>query len=148
MHVSDRENAGFETSSETDASYSDSLKRREEHVRSEFWDKFRSVAGRIPFADDLVAAYYCAMDPETPLKVRGTLLGALAYFILPLDLLPDMIVSLGFTDDAAVLLAAIRAVASSIEPAHYAKAEETLRDPKGSEPDDDLAARAPGGEMG
>lgn len=126
MHVSDRENAGFETSSETDASYSDSLKRREEHVRSEFWVKFRSVAGRIPFADDLVAAYYCAMDPETPLKVRGTLLGALAYFILPLDGIPDLILGLGYTDDAAVIAAAISMVARHITPTHRAAAAKAL----------------------
>ena len=52
-----------------------SLERREKKVRAEFWDKLKSVAGRLPFVDDLVAAYYCSMDVDTPLKVRATLLG-------------------------------------------------------------------------
>ena len=46
------------------------------------------VAARIPFAEDLLAAYYCAFDRETPLHVQGTLIGALAYFVLPIDAMP------------------------------------------------------------
>ena len=106
--------------------------RREEEVRRNFWDHLRRFAGRIPFATDLVAAYYCAMDPETPFRVKGTLLAALAYFVLPIDVLPDLLVLVGFTDDLAVLMAAIGLVSSHMSEEHYAKARETL------EQDDDL----------
>ena len=94
------------------------LERREKKVRAEFWDKLKRVAGKLPFVDDLVAAYYCSMDVDTPLKVRATLLGALAYFILPIDLVPDFIAGIGYGDDAAVLAAAISLVSAHIKPAH------------------------------
>lgn len=102
------------------------LAQREAKVRKGFWAKLRKVARRIPFAEDLVAAYYCAMDPATPIRVRGTLLGALAYFILPIDAIPDMIFGLGFTDDAAVLAIAIKVVASHILPRHRDAARQAL----------------------
>ncbi|MEZ5775946.1 MAG: YkvA family protein [Hyphomicrobiaceae bacterium] len=102
---------------------------KERTVRERFWSKFRKVARRIPFAGDLVAAYYCAMDPGTPLRVRATLIGALAYFILPIDAIPDVIFGLGFTDDAAVLALAIKMVADHIKPEHRASARRALEDP-------------------
>ena len=72
-------------------------------VRAGFWVKVKRQAAKLPFAEDLLAAYYCAFDRETPLQVRAVLLGALAYFVLPFDGIPDVLPVLGFTDDAAVL---------------------------------------------
>jgi uncharacterized membrane protein YkvA (DUF1232 family) len=95
-------------------------------LRRDFWCKLRRVAARIPFAEDLLAAYYCAFDRETPLHVKGTLIGAIAYFVLPVDALPDIMPVLGFTDDAAVLAAAIKLVASCIQPAHRDAARDIL----------------------
>ena len=100
--------------------------RREHKVRTQFWDKLKRVAGQIPFVDDLVAAYFCSMDINTPLNVRATLLGALAYFILPIDIVPDFIEGFGFGDDAAVLAAAISLVATHILPKHRAAAAKVL----------------------
>lgn len=117
---------GFDASFPEDEADEASIEKREKKVRRDFWDKFRRVAGRIPFADDLVAAYYCAMDTNTPLKVRGTLLGALAYFILPIDLVPDFIAGLGYTDDAAILAAAVSMVSSHITTTHRAAAAKAL----------------------
>lgn len=82
---------------------------------------------RIPFAKDVVAAGYCAIDSRTPTKVRMILGGALAYFLLPIDIVPDFIVGLGFTDDAAVLAMAIRSVMGHMTPEHRAKADATLK---------------------
>ena len=95
-------------------------------VRNSFWNKFRRVAGRLPFARDLVAAYYCAMDPATPSHVRYVLIGALLYFIMPVDMLPDFIIGLGYTDDAAILAAAIKKVADHITPVHKQAADDAL----------------------
>ena len=95
-------------------------------VRERFWDKLRKTLGRIPFIEDAVAAYYCAMDQKTPLYVRAVLMGALAYFIVPSDVIPDFIAGLGFTDDAAVMAAAIAAVRSALTPAHFDKARAFL----------------------
>ena len=94
----------------------------EQIVRESFWTKARQTLGRIPFSEDAVAAFQCATDSTTPLPVRATLFGALAYFILPFDAIPDFLLGLGYTDDAAVLLAAFAACKSHITDDHRAKA--------------------------
>ena len=96
-------------------------------VRRRFWIKLKRVAAHLPFAEDLVAAYYCAFDKQTPRHVQATLLGAIAYFILPFDFVPDMLPVLGFTDDAAVLATAIRLVATHITPDHREAARAALK---------------------
>ena len=80
----------------------------------------------MPFAEDLIAAHYCAFDRQTPLKVKAVLIGALAYFVLPADVIPDYLPVIGYTDDAAVLAAAIKLVASHITPEHREAARRTL----------------------
>jgi uncharacterized membrane protein YkvA (DUF1232 family) len=96
----------------------DRLAKDQESVRKRFWGKFKRVAARLPFAEDLLSAYYCAFDLKTPRHVQAALLGAIAYFILPFDFIPDMLPVLGFTDDAAVLATAIRLVSAHITPEH------------------------------
>jgi uncharacterized membrane protein YkvA (DUF1232 family) len=105
----------------------DDLARDPESVRKRFRAKFRRVAARLPFAEDLLSAYYCAFDVRTPRHVQAALLGAIAYFILPFDFIPDMLPVLGFTDDAAVLATAIRLVAAHITPEHREAARARLR---------------------
>ena len=107
-----------------------------EEVERTFWQKLRRVMGRIPFAEDLVAAYYCAIDTSTPTRVRGILLAALAYFILPTDLIPDFITGLGFTDDATVLATTLGIVSSYIKPAHRSLARKALELPPNPETED------------
>lgn len=104
----------------------DRNREREERVRGQFWRTARRAARQVPFMEDVVAAYYCALDSRTPTRVRGVLLAALAYFVLPVDFIPDFIFGLGFTDDVAVLTAAITALRSHITPAHRAAAREAL----------------------
>ena len=111
----------------------DKLAKDPERVRKSFWMKLKRVVVKLPFAEDLLAAYYCAFDRETPRHVQATLLGAIAYFILPFDFIPDMLPVLGFTDDAAVLAAAIRMVSSHIRPDHRDAARAALQ--RGLEPD-------------
>jgi uncharacterized membrane protein YkvA (DUF1232 family) len=100
----------------------------EHEVRAKFWRKAKSAARQIPFMEDVVAAYYCALDKNTPLRAKGILLAALGYFILPADTIPDIILGLGFTDDIAVLTAAITAVRAHITPAHRLAAREAIAD--------------------
>ena len=99
---------------------------RAERVRGKLWSTLRKAARYVPFAEDVVAAFYCALDPTTPGRVRGVLLGALAYFVLPFDAIPDFIVGLGFTDDVTVLLAALAMVGAHIKPAHREAARRAL----------------------
>jgi uncharacterized membrane protein YkvA (DUF1232 family) len=95
-------------------------------IARDFWPKLKRSLARIPFAEDVLAAFYCAFDPATPLKVKGILLAALAYFIMPIDVIPDVLLGLGFTDDMAVLYTAISMIRSHMTQAHRDKAKETL----------------------
>jgi uncharacterized membrane protein YkvA (DUF1232 family) len=102
--------------------------RDEEGLKRRFWDKLMRVAGKIPFAEDLVAAFFCATDPSTPSRVKLILLGAIAYFVFPADAVTDLLPLLGFADDAAVLAAAITQVAGSITEEHRDKARVVLKE--------------------
>src|ERR1700751_5985244 len=118
--------AGFEPA--------DRLAEDRESVRKRFWIKLKKAAAKLPFTEDLLAACYCAFDKQTPRHVQAALLGAIAYFILPFDFIPDMMPVLGFTDDAAVLATAIRLVSTHITPEHRDAARAALK--RGIEPED------------
>jgi uncharacterized membrane protein YkvA (DUF1232 family) len=105
----------------------DRLAEDRESVRRRFWIKLKQVVAKLPFAEDLLAAYYCAFDKQTPRHVQASLLGAVAYFILPFDFVPDMLPVLGFTDDAAILATAIRLVAGHITEVHREAARAALK---------------------
>jgi len=117
--ASSEHSAGFEPA--------DRLAQDRDNVRRRFWVKLKQVVAKLPFAEDLLAAYYCAFDRETPRHVQMALLGAIAYFILPFDFVPDMLPVLGFTDDAAVLATAIRMVATHITSEHREAARAALK---------------------
>lgn len=102
------------------------LARNERTVRDGFWRKLRRVIGSLPFAEDLVAAYFCAIDPSTPLPARAALVAALAYFVVPIDLIPDFIAGFGFSDDAAALTAAIGIAGTYMRAEHRAAARRVL----------------------
>jgi uncharacterized membrane protein YkvA (DUF1232 family) len=101
---------------------------RERRVRKGFWKTLRRAVRAIPFAEELVAGYYCALDPATPPRVRAILLGALAYFVLPLDAIPDLLAAVGFTDDVTVLVATLALVKAHIRPVHREAARRALAD--------------------
>lgn len=103
------------------------LARDETRMQRDFWAKLRRLAARLPFAEDLLAAYYCAFDRDTPTHVKAALVGALAYFVLPFDIVPDVLPVLGFSDDAAVLATALRLVAANIRPEHRQAAAEAIK---------------------
>jgi uncharacterized membrane protein YkvA (DUF1232 family) len=103
--------------------------RAERIVKTRFWWKVRSAIGRVPFMEDVLAAYYCAADAKTPFRVKAVLSAAIAYFILPVDAIPDVLAGLGFTDDASVIAAAVAMVGSHINPAHREAAKRALLKP-------------------
>ena len=111
----------------------DKMKRDQQRTERGFWRKLRRHAGRIPFMDQLLAAYYCAIDPKTPLQARAILYGALAYFILPIDIIPDFIAGFGYTDDAAILAAAIRSILPHIKDGHRDRAKTAIERLAGSD---------------
>ena len=101
---------------------------RERTIKARFWPTVKRALRVIPFMDEVVAGYYAMLDPATPTRARLILIGALAYFVSPIDVVPDFIVALGFLDDAAVLAAALGAVRSSITEDHREAARRALRD--------------------
>ena len=106
------------------------VERNERRTRAKLIPKLLKLAGRLPFADDLAASYYCAIDPTTPLKTKGVLFAALAYFVVPTDMVPDVIAGLGFTDDATVLATALSIVGAQIREPHRRAARRLLGLPK------------------
>jgi len=100
--------------------------RRARIVEEGFWPKLLRLAGRIPFAEDLAAAWFCIVDPETPGRVRGVLLAALAWFVVPASIMPEFVAVLGFTDEIAVTAIAVRLVRKHLKERHYARARAAL----------------------
>ena len=99
----------------------------EQRVAEGFWPKFRKVAAKVPFADDVLAVWYCARDPATPKVAKGLMMAALAYFILPTDAIPDLLGVIGFTDDAAVFAALMAVVGKNLKPKHREAAQGFLK---------------------
>jgi uncharacterized membrane protein YkvA (DUF1232 family) len=106
-------------------------------VRERFWPKVWKTLGVIPFSEDIAAAFYCAVDSRTPTRVKVVLMGALAYFVLPADMVPDLLVGVGFTDDATVLATALGVVGAHIKPRHRRAARERLGKPEPAADADD-----------
>ena len=103
----------------------------EVRVQKGFWPKIRRTAARIPFARQVISVWYSARDPETPMAAKGIMLGGLAYFVLPIDAIPDVFAGIGFTDDAAVIAALIATLGTHIKRHHKDQADaalERLRD--------------------
>lgn len=84
-----------------------------------FWDKVARYAKRAgrEVIEKALWLHYAAQDEKTPVWAKTTMYGTLAYFILPTDLIPDLIPGAGFTDDLGALAAAITTVAIYITPA-------------------------------
>ncbi len=98
----------------------------EMRVSKGFWPKIRRTASRIPFAGQALSVWFAARDPETPAAAKGLMLGALAYFVLPVDAIPDIFAGIGFTDDAVVITALIATLGTHIKRRHRDQADAAL----------------------
>ncbi len=96
--------------------------------------KARRLAGRLPFVRDVVASWYATLDPETPTSAKMVLAATIAYFVMPIDLIPDFIIGIGFTDDAAAIALAIKTLSGIVNRNHYNKADEALGLPANAPP--------------
>lgn len=111
-------------------------------VMERFWPTVKRALRSIPFMQEVVAAYYAMLDPKTDMRARLIFLGALAYFVLPFDAVPDFILGLGFIDDVSILMAALTAACSSITDEHLEKARRALSDIEEEENADGEGAKA------
>jgi uncharacterized membrane protein YkvA (DUF1232 family) len=101
--------------------------QKEKYVEDGFFKKMKKHASKIPFAKEAVAMYFCAIDPKTPTSAKFIAFGALAYLVLPFDLIPDFILVLGYTDDAAAFWVAYNKLTVHITDEHREKAEDWLK---------------------
>ncbi|WP_082651905.1 YkvA family protein [Gorillibacterium timonense] len=95
----------------------------EEYVRDHFWSKLKTHAAKLPFLQEALALYYCAIDPKTPTWAKAVAFSGLAYFILPIDAIPDIFIVAGWTDDAAILAGAIKTLSTKVKDEHRDKAK-------------------------
>ena len=102
------------------------MKLNEQRVELGFWPKIRRVAAKVPFAKEALAVWYCAKDDDTPLAAKGMMLAALAYFVMPIDAIPDFIAGLGYTDDAAVFTALLAILGKNLKPKHKLAAKRDI----------------------
>ena len=101
------------------------------HAYSEeaLWKKIAAFAAKAgkQVIEKVLTLYYCLRDPDTPKWAKGTIVGALGYFIAPIDAIPDFIPGVGFSDDLVALAAALAVVAAHIKPEHIERAKELLK---------------------
>lgn len=100
---------------------------QEKYVKVNFLKKLKKHASKIPFVKEALTMYYCAIDSKTPMKAKAIAIGALAYVVLPIDLIPDFILVLGYTDDAAAFWVAFNSISSHITDKHKQQAEEFFK---------------------
>lgn len=93
-----------------------------------FWKKLREFAGKAGIKVVYIALllYYMLVDEAVDLKSKMTIGAALGYFILPIDILPDFLPVIGFTDDLSVLMVAVSVVKGNINETHRLKARNTM----------------------
>lgn len=95
-----------------------------------FWNKivkYAKTAGQ-EVIEKALWLYYAAQTPQTPAWAKATIYGALGYFILPIDAIPDVLPGVGYTDDLGVIAAAITAVSMYITDDVKQQASQKLRD--------------------
>lgn len=105
-------------------------KYSEAYSEESFWDKVKEVAKKVG-AKGIYAAlilYYVLQREDVPTKSKAIILAALGYFIFPIDLIPDMIPLLGFTDDVTALYIVVKKVSEYINEDVTAQAKDRMKD--------------------
>ncbi len=114
------------TSTTTEADIAD---YRESYTEVHFWlklSRFARTAGR-EVVEKALCLFYAAQRPETPAWAKAVAMGALGYFILPTDAIPDIAPIIGYTDDLGVLGFALATIAMHVDDKVRWRAAETLK---------------------
>ena len=99
-----------------------------QYSEEKFWDKVKAVAKKAGIKVIYLALRLYYAVSALPIEKKAIVFGGLGYFILPVDLIPDAIPALGFTDDAAVLFAIYTAIKSELNEESEIKANEKLKE--------------------
>lgn len=115
---------------DADFSNVNSSKYSKEYSESSFWDKVKKFASKAGSKVIYTALklYYTMQSPDTPGWAKAVIIGALGYFIAPIDVIPDPTPVVGFADDLGVLAAAAASVVTNITPAIKAEAKRKLKE--------------------
>ncbi len=86
------------------------------YSEASMWTKVKKFAKQAGYEviEKALWLYYAAQDPETPVWAKSTIYGALAYFIMPFDAIPDILPGVGYTDDLGVLAGAVLTVSAYV----------------------------------
>ena len=97
---------------------------------SKFWKKLKSISTKVGsmVVYDALLLFYALKAPDVSVKDKTLIYGALGYLILPVDLIPDIFIPLGFTDDIAVLFYVIGLIKKEISPEIESNAKQKLSD--------------------
>ena len=108
----------------------DLVKYEKNYSEDGLWKKIGNVAKKagLKTVYMVLLLYYVLISDSTPKKYKAMIIGALGYFILPLDAIPDIVPAVGYTDDVAALAGAILAVAKCISPEIEAQAKTKLEE--------------------
>lgn len=103
---------------------------QEEYSDSGFWEKVKNYALQAgkEVIEKALWLYYAAQRPETPAWAKTVIFGALAYFISPIDAIPDITPIVGYTDDLGALAAAVAMVSAYINQEVKEKAAQKIKE--------------------
>ncbi|MDR0703365.1 MAG: DUF1232 domain-containing protein [Planctomycetaceae bacterium] len=91
-------------------------KYEKNYSEKSFWQKIKGTVHKLggKFLEETLMLYYTLLSPETPLHVKAIIIGALGYFISPIDVIPDVLPLVGYVDDAAVIAATVKTVTKTV----------------------------------
>lgn len=92
----------------------------EEEVEERLWEKIERVGKKINFAKDIMALYRYMKDSNVPWYRKSIVVGALVYFISPIDAIPDIAPLVGYLDDLGVIMAVLKFMGNELIP-YYEK---------------------------
>jgi uncharacterized membrane protein YkvA (DUF1232 family) len=107
----------------------DSNEFGKEYNENSFWKKLKTyaVSAGKDVIEKALILYYCLIDRDTPAWAKAVIVGALGYFAVPTDVVPDLIPVAGYSDDLGALASALAMVAIHIKPEHKEKAKDQLK---------------------
>jgi uncharacterized membrane protein YkvA (DUF1232 family) len=110
------------------------------YSESSFWIKLKRVAKKAGTKVVYIALllYYVLQSPKVPLRAKAVIVGALGYFIAPIDIIPDILIGIGYTDDLGILLGALVSVAMYVDKEVKHKASLKIEEWFGTDAQDDL----------
>jgi len=86
------------------------------YVEERLWNKVEKEGNKIRFVKEVKALYRYMRDKNVPWYRKSVVIGALIYFISPIDLIPDFIPFFGYLDDLGVIMAVVKFLGKELVP--------------------------------